>query len=50
MTDRIKPPACPQFGSGRTPDMPLGALMVCSEGACTAYWQYGGARLSTVAP
>jgi hypothetical protein len=24
--------------------------MVSSEGACAAYWQYGGARLSTVAP
>ncbi|RVT83224.1 hydrogenase formation protein HypD [Rhodobacteraceae bacterium CCMM004] len=44
MTGRIKPPACPQFGKGCTPDMPLGALMVSSEGACAAYWQYGGAR------
>ncbi len=50
MIDRIKPPACPQFVIGCTPDMPLGALMVCSEGACTAYWQIGGAGLSTVAP
>ena len=44
MTGRIKPTACPQFGKGCTPDMPLGALMVSSEGACAAYWQYGGAR------
>lgn len=44
MTGRIKPMACPQFGKGCTPDMPLGALMVSSEGACAAYWQYGGAR------
>ncbi|MEY4984924.1 MAG: hypothetical protein RIR62_3190 [Pseudomonadota bacterium] len=44
MTGRIKPTACPQFGTGCTPDMPLGALMVSSEGACAAYWQYGGAR------
>ncbi len=44
MTGRIKPPACPQFGRGCTPEMPLGALMVSSEGACAAYWQYGGAR------
>lgn len=44
MTGRIKPPACPQFGKGCTPEMPLGALMVSSEGACAAYWQYGGAR------
>ncbi len=44
MTGKIKPPACPQFGRGCTPDMPLGALMVSSEGACAAYWHYGGAR------
>jgi hydrogenase expression/formation protein HypD len=44
MTGRIKPTACPQFGTGCTPDMPLGALMVSSEGACAAYWQYGGLR------
>ncbi|MGP9790493.1 hydrogenase formation protein HypD [Roseinatronobacter sp. NSM] len=44
MTGRIKPTACPQYGRGCTPDMPLGALMVSSEGACAAYWQYGGMR------
>ena len=44
MTGRIKPTACPQFGRGCTPEMPLGALMVSSEGACAAYYQYGGAR------
>ncbi|MEL6196217.1 MAG: hydrogenase formation protein HypD [Pseudomonadota bacterium] len=44
MTGRIKPTECPQFGRGCTPEMPLGALMVSSEGACAAYWQYGGAR------
>lgn len=44
MTGRIKPTACPQFGKGCTPEMPLGALMVSSEGACAAYWQYGGKR------
>ncbi|APX23030.1 MAG: hydrogenase formation protein HypD [Rhodobacteraceae bacterium] len=46
MTGRIKPTACPQFGRGCTPDTPLGALMVSSEGACAAYWTYGGARVS----
>ncbi len=45
MTGRIKPRQCPQFGSGCTPEMPLGALMVSSEGACAAYYQYGGAQL-----
>ena len=44
MTGRIKPTACPQFGTGCTPDTPLGALMVSSEGACAAYWTFGGAR------
>ncbi len=44
MTGRIKPTQCPQYGTGCTPEMPLGALMVSSEGACAAYWQYGGLR------
>ncbi|GIT93022.1 hydrogenase expression/formation protein [Jannaschia pagri] len=44
MTGRMKPTACAQFGKGCTPEMPLGALMVSSEGACAAYWQYGGVR------
>ncbi|SHG78052.1 hydrogenase formation protein HypD [Marivita hallyeonensis] len=44
MTGRIKPTGCPQYGIGCTPEMPLGALMVSSEGACAAYWQYGGLR------
>lgn len=44
MTGRIKPTVCPQYGTGCTPETPLGALMVSSEGACAAYWQYGGAR------
>jgi hydrogenase expression/formation protein HypD len=41
MTGRIKPTGCPQYGKGCTPEMPLGALMVSSEGACAAYYQYG---------
>ncbi|MEM8836479.1 MAG: hydrogenase formation protein HypD [Pseudomonadota bacterium] len=44
MAGRCKPVDCPQFGTGCTPEMPLGALMVSSEGACAAYYQYGGAR------
>jgi hydrogenase expression/formation protein HypD len=44
MTGRAKPTDCPQYGVGCTPEMPLGALMVSSEGACAAYWQYGGMR------
>lgn len=44
MRGRIKPTACPKFGIDCTPETPLGALMVSSEGACAAYWQYGGRR------
>ena len=44
MTGRLKPTGCPMFGNGCTPETPLGALMVSSEGACAAYWQYGGRR------
>ena len=45
MTGRIKPPQCPKFGAECLPETPLGALMVSSEGACAAYYQYGGSRL-----
>ncbi len=45
MTGRIKPPACPKFGKECTPERPLGALMVSSEGACAAYHQYRLASL-----
>ena len=44
MSGRAKPTDCLQFGKGCTPEMPLGALMVSSEGACAAYYQYGGHR------
>lgn len=40
----IKPWQCRVFGSACTPEMPLGALMVSSEGACAAYYQYGGIK------
>lgn len=46
MTGKVKPTACPQYGRGCTPDTPLGALMVSSEGACAAYWHYAGARVA----
>jgi hydrogenase expression/formation protein HypD len=35
---RKRPPDCPAFGSACTPDHPLGATMVSSEGACAAYF------------
>jgi hydrogenase expression/formation protein HypD len=37
---RIKPAECPAFGQACTPDHPLGAPMVSSEGACAAYYRY----------
>ena len=37
----IKPHQCKVFGTACTPERPLGALMVSSEGACAAYFQYG---------
>jgi hydrogenase expression/formation protein HypD len=36
-----KPNQCPAFGSECTPQNPLGATMVSSEGACAAYHAYG---------
>ncbi|HKN26145.1 MAG TPA: hydrogenase formation protein HypD [Candidatus Acidoferrum sp.] len=35
-----KPTDCTAFGTRCTPDKPLGAPMVSSEGACAAYYQY----------
>jgi hydrogenase expression/formation protein HypD len=40
----IKPRQCKVFGTSCTPETPLGALMVSSEGACAAYYQYGGGK------
>ncbi len=37
---RRKPHECPAFGTRCTPDRPLGAPMVSSEGACAAYYRY----------
>jgi hydrogenase expression/formation protein HypD len=36
-----KPQGCPAFGTLCTPEHPLGATMVSSEGACAAYFRYG---------
>ena len=40
----IKPWECKVFGKACTPETPLGALMVSTEGACSAYYQYGRTR------
>ena len=36
-----KPSECSQFGTGCTPEHPLGAPMVSGEGTCAAYYRYG---------
>jgi hydrogenase expression/formation protein HypD len=36
----LKPTECPAFGVRCTPERPLGAPMVSSEGACSAYYRY----------
>ncbi|MGB4498455.1 MAG: hydrogenase formation protein HypD [Methylococcaceae bacterium] len=36
----IKPVQCAEFGKSCTPEYPLGATMVSSEGACAAYYRY----------
>src|SRR5262249_3228076 len=42
-----KPHECPAFGKTCTPENPLGATMVSSEGACAAYYHYGRYRAAT---
>jgi hydrogenase expression/formation protein HypD len=37
---KCKPNQCPAFGTICTPEHPLGATMVSSEGACAAYYRY----------
>jgi hydrogenase expression/formation protein HypD len=40
LTGRLRPTECPEFGRRCTPEHPLGAPMVSSEGACAAYHRY----------
>jgi hydrogenase expression/formation protein HypD len=44
----IRPDQCAAFGTLCTPDHPLGAPMVSSEGACAAYWKYGRSQGRTI--
>lgn len=37
----IRPWECKVFGTGCTPETPMGALMVSTEGACAAYYNFG---------
>lgn len=36
----ISPPECPLFGKKCTPQNPVGACMVSTEGSCAAYYKY----------
>ncbi len=40
-----KPYECKVFGKTCTPNNPLGACMVSSEGACAAYFKYGNVKM-----
>jgi hydrogenase expression/formation protein HypD len=40
-----KPHECPAFATACTPEHPLGATMVSTEGACAAYYRYRRVRL-----
>ncbi|MCR5484721.1 MAG: hydrogenase formation protein HypD [Clostridiales bacterium] len=39
---KILPSDCPLFGRACTPEHPVGACMVSGEGACSAFYLYGG--------
>jgi hydrogenase expression/formation protein HypD len=45
----IKPHQCKVFGSACTPETPLGSLMVSTEGACAAYYNYGRTETDALA-
>jgi hydrogenase expression/formation protein HypD len=42
----LKPHECKVFGMACTPETPLGALMVSSEGACAAYYNFGRVNIA----
>jgi len=41
LAGKLNPVDCPSFGRQCTPEHPMGAPMVSSEGACAAYYRYG---------
>jgi hydrogenase expression/formation protein HypD len=44
----LKPAQCKLFGNECTPERPIGALMVSSEGACAAYYNYAHRKSALV--
>lgn len=47
---KLKPPACPMFGTACTPENPVGPCMVSSEGSCAAYYKYAEDRTADAPP
>jgi hydrogenase expression/formation protein HypD len=45
----LKPAQCKLFGRECTPEQPVGALMVSSEGSCAAYYNYEHRKPITIA-
>jgi hydrogenase expression/formation protein HypD len=45
----LKPAQCKLFGRECTPEQPIGALMVSSEGSCAAYYNYEHRKPVTIA-
>jgi hydrogenase expression/formation protein HypD len=45
----LKPAQCKLFGGECTPERPIGALMVSSEGACAAHYNYARRKSPAVA-
>jgi len=50
LTGAIKPNQCKVFGTSCTPENALGALMVSTEGACAAYYNYGWIDRNEIQP
>ncbi len=46
----MEPTDCKLFGTVCTPENPMGACMVSSEGACAAVWSYGRFRQPAASP
>jgi len=49
LTGSATPDQCRLFGTGCTPEDPVGPCMVSSEGTCAAYYKYGGDRAHATA-
>lgn len=47
MIGKITPDMCANFGYHCTPEHPAGPCMISSEGACAAYYRYGGGEVGT---